>query len=95
MAVRHTLEIRLFQNPAAASVRKFFRIINPAGQPVHIAFISDLITITWQLASPSPHFTGQAEKIRPPPPAPGRPSFRQHLLTISIYNISCQFVLTA
>jgi len=30
MAVRHTLEIRLFQNPAAASVRKFFRIINPA-----------------------------------------------------------------
>jgi hypothetical protein len=72
VAVRHTLEIRLFRIPAAASAREFFRIINPASQPVHIAFISDLITMTWQLASSSPHFTGQAEKIRPALPAQGR-----------------------
>ena len=70
--------------------------IRPANLPVwHSAFICDLITMTWQLASSSPHFTGQAEKIRPAPPAPASLPLRLHFLTISIYNKSCQPILTA
>jgi len=60
----------------------------PANLPVwHSAFICDLITMTWQLASSSPDFTGQAEKIRPlARPAPASLPLRRHLLTISIYK---------
>jgi hypothetical protein len=57
----------LFRIQAATSGRQFVSIIDPASQPAHIAFISDLITMTWQLASSSPLFPGKAEKIRPVP----------------------------